>query len=336
MLRLRLLACRQHQRTRRQLQQQTRRLMLPLLQPQTALLPLPPPQQQQQQQQLLLAAGLRLRRRRRTRLLRCWALAQARLLQRLLPPLAATWPLLRLAQAWRRWQRPRRWVVGGQRGRMLCWLCLLSATIAHHTRSHSSHHTSVALVTRVARRSRAPQEPEYLVKWAGRSHIHNEWLPEGQLLGTARRKLLNFKKRHGDAPASFMEEAWTQPERAVARRPSPNSPGWEVLVKWRGQVGARACGSVCGRVRVGVCVCVLLGRGRGRRPGDAAARGARARAQRSSGSTRLADDRGWCVAARAPRTHTHTHTRAHTHTHRALRRARGRASNAPRSCSPST
>jgi hypothetical protein len=42
------------------------------------------------------------------------------------------------------------------------------------------------------------QEPEYLVKWSGRAHIHNEWLRESQLLGMARRKLLNFKKRHGE------------------------------------------------------------------------------------------------------------------------------------------
>jgi hypothetical protein len=79
-------------------------------------------------------------------------------------------------------------------------------------------------------------EPEYLVKWSGRAHIHNEWLPESTLLGIARRKLLNFKKRHGDAPVSFAEEEWSLPERFVARRPSPSSPGWEVLVKWQGQV----------------------------------------------------------------------------------------------------
>jgi hypothetical protein len=83
-------------------------------------------------------------------------------------------------------------------------------------------------------------EPEYLVKWSGKAHIHNEWLHESKLLGIARRKLLNFKKRHGDAPISFVEEEWSQPERFVARRPSPSNPGWEVLVKWKGQV-RRGC-----------------------------------------------------------------------------------------------
>lgn len=81
------------------------------------------------------------------------------------------------------------------------------------------------------------QEPEYFVKWSGKAHIHNEWLRESQLLGIARRKLLNFKKRHGDVPVNFMEDEWLQPERFIARRPSPSNPGWEVLVKWKGQVG---------------------------------------------------------------------------------------------------
>ena len=74
------------------------------------------------------------------------------------------------------------------------------------------------------------------MKWAGRAHIHNEWLRESALLNLARRKLLNFKKRHGDAPVNFMEEEWLHAERCVARRPSPSTPGWEVLVKWQGQV----------------------------------------------------------------------------------------------------
>lgn len=79
------------------------------------------------------------------------------------------------------------------------------------------------------------------MKWSGRAHIHNEWLRESALLAIARRKLLNFKKRHGDAPVSFVEPEWSEPERLLARRPSPSSPGWEVLVKWKGQVRAWKC-----------------------------------------------------------------------------------------------
>lgn len=104
------------------------------------------------------------------------------------------------------------------------------------------------------------QEPHYLVKWSGRAHIHNEWLPESQLLNMARRKLINFKKRHGDAPVNFTEEEWLQPERFVARRPSPSNPGWEVLVKWQGQVcGGAGLRAVCLVNATHVCLCVCVG-----------------------------------------------------------------------------
>lgn len=79
-----------------------------------------------------------------------------------------------------------------------------------------------------------PNEPEYLVKWLHKSHVHNEWVKEGLLSTFARRKLLNFKKQYGDAPVSFMRPEWLLPERFLTRRPSPAGPGWEVLVKWTG------------------------------------------------------------------------------------------------------
>jgi hypothetical protein len=74
------------------------------------------------------------------------------------------------------------------------------------------------------------------VKYVGRSHIHNEWVPESTLMQIAKRKVLNFKKRHGcgaaDAPASLADPRWSVAERLVARRAAPHGPGWEVLVKW--------------------------------------------------------------------------------------------------------
>ncbi|KAK9823247.1 hypothetical protein WJX72_001331 [[Myrmecia] bisecta] len=76
------------------------------------------------------------------------------------------------------------------------------------------------------------REPEYLVKWLGKAHVHNEWVQETLLLRIAKRKLINFKRRHGGLPCNFMDAAWQVPERLVARRPSPCGPGWEVLVKW--------------------------------------------------------------------------------------------------------
>ena len=76
------------------------------------------------------------------------------------------------------------------------------------------------------------REAEYLVKWTGRAHAHSEWLPEAALGRLAKRKLANFKRRHGGLPCCLAEAAWSVPERLVARRPSPTGPGWEVLVKW--------------------------------------------------------------------------------------------------------
>ena len=39
---------------------------------------------------------------------------------------------------------------------------------------------------------------EFLVKWTGRSHLHNEWVPQGQLARLAKRKLDNFRRRCGE------------------------------------------------------------------------------------------------------------------------------------------
>ena len=86
----------------------------------------------------------------------------------------------------------------------------------------------------------AGREPEYMVKWVGKSHIHDEWVTESLLMRIAKRKLINFRRRHGDAPCDLIDTAWRIPERFVARRPSPLGPGWEVLTKWTKQ-GYEAC-----------------------------------------------------------------------------------------------
>lgn len=82
--------------------------------------------------------------------------------------------------------------------------------------------------------------PEYLVKWLGRSHAHNEWVPEHMLQTIAKRKLASYKRRHGDTTYNAMQQQWTIPERLIARRPAPAAPGWEVLVKWTG-LGCEHC-----------------------------------------------------------------------------------------------
>lgn len=77
-------------------------------------------------------------------------------------------------------------------------------------------------------------EAEYLVKWQGKAHVHNEWVNEAFCLRFAKRKLINFKRRFGAEPCLQMEPEWKIPQRFIARRPSPCGPGWEVLVKWTG------------------------------------------------------------------------------------------------------
>ena len=54
----------------------------------------------------------------------------------------------------------------------------------------------------------AAKVAEYLVKWTGKSHAHNEWVPEATLAKLAKRKLANFKRRHGAAPCCLAEDAW--------------------------------------------------------------------------------------------------------------------------------
>ncbi|KAL0025228.1 hypothetical protein WJX77_008845 [Trebouxia sp. C0004] len=80
--------------------------------------------------------------------------------------------------------------------------------------------------------SGSEKEAEYLVKWIGKAHIHNEWVPEPLLLRIAKRKVINFKRRYGSQPCTLTEPAWTQPCRFICRRPCLSGPGWEVLVKW--------------------------------------------------------------------------------------------------------
>jgi hypothetical protein len=75
---------------------------------------------------------------------------------------------------------------------------------------------------------------------------------------------------------NFMEEEWLHAERCVARRPSPSTPGWEVLVKWQGQVRGREGEAVC-------CRGLLRGRCRRKELGGASAGWALWAARRMNG-----------------------------------------------------
>eukprot|EP00258_Populus_trichocarpa_P037441 XP_024453460.1 protein CHROMATIN REMODELING 4 isoform X2 [Populus trichocarpa] len=73
---------------------------------------------------------------------------------------------------------------------------------------------------------------EFLVKWVGRSHIHNSWISESQLKVLAKRKLENYKAKYGNTVINICEEKWKQPQRVIALRGSEGSR--EAFVKWTG------------------------------------------------------------------------------------------------------
>eukprot|EP00210_Caulerpa_lentillifera_P002980 g2845.t1 len=75
-------------------------------------------------------------------------------------------------------------------------------------------------------------EVEYFVKYANRSHTHNEWVNESTLMKIAKRKLTHFKKKFSDRPINMFNEDWMKPERIISRRKSKTGPGWELLIKW--------------------------------------------------------------------------------------------------------
>lgn len=74
---------------------------------------------------------------------------------------------------------------------------------------------------------------EFLVKWVGKSNIHNSWLPESQLKILARRKLENYKAKYGTSVINICEERWKQPQRIIALRTSRDGTR-EAFVKWTG------------------------------------------------------------------------------------------------------
>ncbi|CAK7355848.1 unnamed protein product [Dovyalis caffra] len=74
---------------------------------------------------------------------------------------------------------------------------------------------------------------EFLVKWVGRSHIHNNWISESQLKVLAKRKLENYKAKYGTAVINICEEKWKQPQRVIGLRVSEDGSR-EAFVKWTG------------------------------------------------------------------------------------------------------
>ncbi|XP_057824470.2 protein CHROMATIN REMODELING 4 isoform X2 [Cryptomeria japonica] len=76
-------------------------------------------------------------------------------------------------------------------------------------------------------------ELEFLVKWVGKSHIHNEWICESRLKTLAKRKLDNYKAKYGTVPMNICQEKWCQPQRIVARCDVQGGVS-EAFIKWCG------------------------------------------------------------------------------------------------------
>ncbi|CAA2998636.1 CHROMATIN REMODELING 4 [Olea europaea subsp. europaea] len=74
---------------------------------------------------------------------------------------------------------------------------------------------------------------EFLVKWVGKSHIHNSWIPESELKVLAKRKLENYRAKYGTLTINLCQEQWKLPQRVIATR-SSLCGSTEVYVKWTG------------------------------------------------------------------------------------------------------
>ncbi|KAL2473962.1 Protein CHROMATIN REMODELING 4 [Forsythia ovata] len=72
---------------------------------------------------------------------------------------------------------------------------------------------------------------EFLVKWMGKSHIHNSWVPESELKVLAKRKLDNYKAKYGAATMNVGNERWKVPQRVIAVQSSEDG-STEAYVKW--------------------------------------------------------------------------------------------------------
>ncbi|XP_076945061.1 LOW QUALITY PROTEIN: protein CHROMATIN REMODELING 4-like [Bidens hawaiensis] len=73
---------------------------------------------------------------------------------------------------------------------------------------------------------------EFLVKWAGKSNLHNTLVSESELKILAKRKLDNYKYKYGTMVINICEERWKVPQRIIAQQSTSEST--EVFVKCTG------------------------------------------------------------------------------------------------------
>ncbi|CAK9235246.1 unnamed protein product [Sphagnum troendelagicum] len=85
-------------------------------------------------------------------------------------------------------------------------------------------------------------EWEYLVQWKSRSHAHNKWLPEAELIKLGPKELARFRKSLVQGQVDKWNPGWAQPERVIKRRQVTDGGICRVewLVKWTG-LGYEQC-----------------------------------------------------------------------------------------------
>ncbi|GKV17995.1 hypothetical protein SLEP1_g28434 [Rubroshorea leprosula] len=99
--------------------------------------------------------------------------------------------------------------------------------------SSSEDKVQVAAVAESASSDKEEVSYEFLVKWMGKSHIHNSWVSESELKVRAKRKLENYKAKYGTAVINICEEKWKQPQRIISLCVSKDGKH-EAFVKWTG------------------------------------------------------------------------------------------------------
>lgn len=95
--------------------------------------------------------------------------------------------------------------------------------------ANHSHKIKDSSVAGSLPRDRKMVSYEYLVKWVGKSHLHNSWVSESQLKVIAKRKYDNYNYKYGKTLINISEERWKLPQRVIAKYGSE-----EVFVKWTG------------------------------------------------------------------------------------------------------
>ncbi|CAL5346565.1 unnamed protein product [Camellia sinensis] len=101
------------------------------------------------------------------------------------------------------------------------------------TNNHPDNITQVSILAEPASSHSAAISYEFLVKWVGKSHIHNSWVSESKLKFLAKRKLDNYKAKYGTTVINICEERWKLPQRVIALRTSKEGLS-EAFIKWTG------------------------------------------------------------------------------------------------------